>query len=109
LSTPEIAGRVLGYMAQVNHSIPIGASSPRDWADAAKYCIDLFEELVASIRPDQRFMDLCERYVGARKRERPTCRRHGARAHLRVRRRPAQGIHANRNAARLPVSCSADL
>jgi Xaa-Pro aminopeptidase len=59
----EIAGRVLGYMAQVNHSICVGGAPPADWADAAKYCIDVFHELVDWIKPGRRFMDLCERYV----------------------------------------------
>jgi Xaa-Pro aminopeptidase len=59
----EIAGRVLGYMAQVNQSICIGQPPPADWLDAAKYCIDTYHELVDGIRPGQRFMDLCRRYV----------------------------------------------
>ncbi|MBI3262156.1 MAG: M24 family metallopeptidase, partial [Acidobacteria bacterium] len=59
----EIAGRVLGYMAQVNQSICVGRPAPADWVDAARYCVDTFHELVASIKPGERFMDLCERYV----------------------------------------------
>jgi Xaa-Pro aminopeptidase len=59
----EIAGRVLGYMAQVNHSICIGSPPPPDWLSAAQYCVDVFHELVDSIKPGQRFMDLCQRYV----------------------------------------------
>jgi Xaa-Pro dipeptidase len=59
----EIAGRVLGYMAQVNHSICVGSPAPADWLDAAKYCIDTFHDLVDWVRPGRRFIDLCRRYV----------------------------------------------
>lgn len=59
----EIAARVLGYMAQVNHSIPVGGTPPADWAGAAAYCIDVFHELVEFIKPGKRFMDVCARYV----------------------------------------------
>jgi Xaa-Pro dipeptidase len=59
----EIAGRVLGYMAQVNHSIAIGSPPPADWIDAANYCVDVFHELVDWVKPGRRFIDLCQRYV----------------------------------------------
>ena len=59
----EIAGRVLGYMAQVNHSMCIGSPAPGDWLSAAQYCIDVFHELVDWIKPGKRFIDLCEKYV----------------------------------------------
>jgi Xaa-Pro aminopeptidase len=59
----EIAARVLGYMAQVNHSICIGRPEPADWRDAAKYCIDTYHELVDWIRPGKRVMDLCNLYA----------------------------------------------
>jgi Xaa-Pro aminopeptidase len=59
----EIAGRVLGYMAQVNHSMCIGAPAPADWLDAGKYCVDVFNELVDWVKPGRRFIDLCQRYV----------------------------------------------
>lgn len=59
----EIGARVLGYMAQVNHSICIGKEEPADWRAARKYCIDLFHELVSWIRPGRTFMDLCRVYV----------------------------------------------
>jgi Xaa-Pro dipeptidase len=59
----EIAGRVLGYMAQVNHSICVGSPPPSDWLDAANYCVDVFHELVDWVKPGRRFIDLCQRYV----------------------------------------------
>jgi Xaa-Pro dipeptidase len=59
----EIAGRVLGYMAQVNHSVCIGGPPPPDWLDAAQYCVDVFHELVEWIKPGRRFIDLCQKYV----------------------------------------------
>lgn len=59
----EIGARVLGYMAQVNHSICIGQPAPADWQSARDYCVDLFHQLVAWIEPGRRFMDLCRLYV----------------------------------------------
>jgi Xaa-Pro dipeptidase len=67
----EIAGRVLAYMAQVNHSMCIGAPAPADWLGAAQYCIDTFHDLVDWIKPGRRFIDLCERYVERAKRRSP--------------------------------------
>ncbi len=59
----EIAARVLGYMAQVNHSICVGKPAPPDWQDAATYCVDTYHELVDWIRPGKRFIDLCTLYA----------------------------------------------
>jgi Xaa-Pro dipeptidase len=59
----ELAARVLGYMAQVNHSICIGHPPPPDWEAAGRYCLELFDELVDWIRPGKRFLDLCKLYV----------------------------------------------
>jgi Xaa-Pro dipeptidase len=59
----EIGARVLGYMAQVNHSICIGKDAPADWRGAGQYCIDLFQQLVDWVRPGRTFMDLCRFYV----------------------------------------------
>jgi Xaa-Pro aminopeptidase len=59
----EINARVLGYTAQVNHSICIGNPTPADWRGAGQYCIDLFHELVNWIRPGRSFMDLCRFYA----------------------------------------------
>jgi hypothetical protein len=47
----------------VNHSICIGRPEPSDWRDAALYCIETYEELVAWIRPGKRYMDLCNLYA----------------------------------------------
>lgn len=59
----EIAARVLGYMAQVNHSICIGKPEPADFRDAFKYCVDTYLELVDWIKPGKRYMDLCTLYA----------------------------------------------
>jgi Xaa-Pro aminopeptidase len=67
----EIAARVLGYMAQVNHSICVGRPAPADWPAAARYCIDLFHELVDWIEPGKRFMDLCRLYADKAKTRSP--------------------------------------
>ena len=58
-------------MAQVNHSICIGQPAPPDWSSAAKYCIDLFQEMVEWIRPGKRFMDLCQLYADRAKARSP--------------------------------------
>ena len=67
----EIGASVLGYMAQVNHSICIGQPAPTDWSSAAKYCIDLFQEMVDWIQPGKRFMDLCQLYADRAKARSP--------------------------------------
>lgn len=67
----EIGASVLGYMAQVNHSICIGQPAPQDWSSAAKYCIDLFQEMVEWIQPGKRFMDLCQLYADRAKARSP--------------------------------------
>ncbi len=59
----ELAARVLGYMAQVNHSICIGQPPPADWADAGRYCLDVFHQLVDWIKLGRTFMDLCRFYA----------------------------------------------
>lgn len=59
----EIAARLLGHMAQVNQSFCVGGPPPADWDSAARYCIDVFHELVEWIRPGRRFMDLCRLYA----------------------------------------------
>ena len=67
----EIAANVLGYMAQVNQSICIGRPEPADWQDAAKYCIDLYDDMVEWIRPGRRFLDLCQFYADRAKARSP--------------------------------------
>lgn len=59
----EIGARALGYMAQLNQSICIGRAAPPDWQAAGQYCLDVFHELVAWIKPGRSFMDLCRLYV----------------------------------------------
>lgn len=67
----EISSRVLGFGSQVNHSFCIGSPAPADWAGAAKYCIDVFHELVDWIRPGKRVMDLCRLYADRAKARSP--------------------------------------
>ena len=47
----ELSATVLGYGSQVNQSMLIGGPAPADWRDAALYCIDVFEEMLAWIKP----------------------------------------------------------
>lgn len=58
----EIAASVLNYMAQVNQSICVGRPAPADWESAAKYCIDVFHEMVDWIKPGKLYIDLCRFY-----------------------------------------------
>lgn len=67
----EISSRLLGYGAQVNHSFCVGSPAPADWAGAAQYCIDLYNELVEWIRPGRRMMDLCKLYADRAKARSP--------------------------------------
>jgi len=67
----EISSRVLGFGSQVNHSFCIGSPAPADWSGAAKYCIDVFHELVDWIRPGKRVMDLCRVYADKAKARSP--------------------------------------
>jgi Xaa-Pro aminopeptidase len=59
----EIAGQVLGHMAQVNHSFVVGGPPPADWTAAARYCADVFDELLAAIRPGKPFLEICRLYA----------------------------------------------
>ena len=63
LMNEEIAAQVLGHMAQVNHSFCVGSPAPADWDAAARYCADVFQELVEWIKPGRTFMDLCRLYA----------------------------------------------
>jgi Xaa-Pro aminopeptidase len=47
----ELSATVLGYGSQVNQSMLIGGPAPADWRDAALYCIDVFEKMLAWIKP----------------------------------------------------------
>ena len=58
----ELSATVLGYGSQVNQSMLIGGPAPADWRDAAQYCIDVFERMVAWIRPGKRISDGMDYY-----------------------------------------------
>lgn len=59
----EIAGQVLGHMAQVNHSFVVGGPPPADWSSAARYCADVLDELVAALEPGRPFLEVCRLYA----------------------------------------------
>jgi Xaa-Pro aminopeptidase len=61
----EIAGTVLGYGSQVNHSVLVGSPGPANWESSAKYCIELFHDLLAWIAPGKSYREFMEFY-GAR-------------------------------------------
>jgi Xaa-Pro aminopeptidase len=56
----ECSGAVLGYGAQVNHSVLIGSEGPADWPAAAQYCIDLFHSLLDQIAPGKSIKEVCD-------------------------------------------------
>jgi len=57
----EITSSVLGYQAQVNHSVALGAA-PADWNSAAGYSIDLFQILVDWIAPGKTYKEFVDFY-----------------------------------------------
>jgi Xaa-Pro aminopeptidase len=54
----EITGRVMGYGMQVNHGVCIGSPAPPEWEPAAKYCIEVFDELLDFIAPGKTVKEL---------------------------------------------------
>lgn len=59
----EMAAQLLGHMAQVNHSFVVGGPAPADWASAARYCADTFDELLGAIKPGQPFLEVSRLYA----------------------------------------------
>lgn len=58
----ECSGSVLGFGAQVNHSVLLGTRGPADWHSAAQYSIDLFHTLLERIAPGKSVQELCDFY-----------------------------------------------
>ena len=58
----ERSASVLGYGSQVNHSFLIGGPAPADYESAGKYCLELFDKLVAYIKPGVRVMEASDYY-----------------------------------------------
>ncbi|HVA94184.1 MAG TPA: M24 family metallopeptidase [Candidatus Dormibacteraeota bacterium] len=56
----ECAGSVLGYGAQVNHSVLLGGPAPKDWVPAGQYCIDLFHTLLDRVAPGKSVKEFCD-------------------------------------------------
>jgi Xaa-Pro aminopeptidase len=57
----EITSSVLGYQAQVNHSVAIG-TAPADWDSAAKYSIEVFNNLLEWIAPGKTYKEFVDFY-----------------------------------------------
>ena len=57
----EITSSVLGYQAQVNNSVAIGAAPP-DWESAAQYSIDVFHMLLDWIAPGKTYKEFVDFY-----------------------------------------------
>jgi Xaa-Pro aminopeptidase len=58
----EISGSVLGYGAQVNHSVLLGSPAPADWPSAAQYCLETFHLLLDMVKPGRNVNELCDFY-----------------------------------------------
>lgn len=72
----ECSGCVLGYGAQVNHSVLIGSEGPADWPAAAGYCIDVFHALLDQITPGKSMKEVGD-FLTQKRRERGDQRRRG--------------------------------
>lgn len=71
LCSQEIAARLQGYQAQSNHTVQVGDGGPADYAGAMRATIEVYNEMVAWLRPGWTVKEVCEHYVGL-------CARHGA-------------------------------
>jgi Xaa-Pro aminopeptidase len=58
----EMAGSVLGYASQVNHSFCVGPPAPANWESAFKYCVEVFHTLVDAAKPGLSFHEYSEIY-----------------------------------------------
>lgn len=58
----ECSGSVLGYGAQVNHSVLIGTEGPADWPAAMAYCFDVFHALLDQIAPGKSMKEVADFY-----------------------------------------------
>ena len=59
----ECSGCVLGYGAQVNHSVLIGSEGPADWPAAARDCIDVFHAVLDRIAPGKSLKSVVDFYA----------------------------------------------
>jgi len=59
----EISGTVLGYRMQVMHTVYLGSPAPKEWDAAGKYCVEVFDKLLAFIRPGKTMKELNDFYV----------------------------------------------
>lgn len=63
LCSQEICARIQGYRAQCNHTIQVGDGGPADYEDAMRATIDVFNEMVAWLRPGRTIGELLDHYV----------------------------------------------
>ena len=63
LCSQEICARFQGYRAQCNHTIQVGEGDPKDYATAMRATIDVFNEMLAWLRPGRTIDELCDHYV----------------------------------------------
>jgi ectoine hydrolase len=58
----ECMGSVLGYGAEVNHSVLIGSEGPADWPAAARFAIDLFHTSLDQLAPGKNIKEFVDFY-----------------------------------------------
>ncbi len=63
LCSQEICARVQGYRAQCNHTIQVGEDEPRDYDAAMRATIEVFNEMLAWLKPGRTIDELCDHYV----------------------------------------------
>lgn len=63
LCSQEICARVQGYRAQCNHTIQVGEGDPKDYDSAMRETIDVFNQIVAWMKPGRTIDELCDHYV----------------------------------------------
>ena len=63
LCSQEICARVQGYRAQCNHTIQVGDGGPADYESVMRATIEVFNEMLAWLRPGRTIDELCDHYV----------------------------------------------
>ncbi|MPZ13526.1 MAG: M24 family metallopeptidase [Chloroflexi bacterium] len=63
LCSQEVCARIQGYRAQSNHTIQVGRGTPDDYTHAMTATIDVFDAVVAWLRPGRTIDELCTHYL----------------------------------------------
>jgi Xaa-Pro dipeptidase len=72
LCSQEICTRIQGYRAQCNHTFKAGRGGPADYEDVMKHTIEIYNEVVAWLKPGVTVRELMQKYDAL-------CEEHGGR------------------------------